>query len=97
MGESLDGALEDLFTPRFFLILAPFLFIVGRLFESLAYKLHFTWEDEKNRGIGYRVNQLFSLLKCDFSDRPTLIFMPMHISAIFSLLISFIIWTGIFG
>jgi hypothetical protein len=81
---------------KFFLVLAPILFIFGILLNNLAYNLHILWTDENHeKGNGYKFNKFCSALKCDFSVPPAIFFIPMPFLPIVSLIISFVIWIGV--
>ncbi len=81
----------------FFLVTALVLLILGVALERLSNYLHEYWQDEKNRGMGYAINYVFAMMKCDFSAPPTVFFIPFPLLSVVSLLIAFVMWAGIFG
>ena len=83
---------------KFFLVLAPVLFVFGIIFDNISYNLHTKWTKQINRkGFLYNLNKVFAFLKCDLSHRPTVFFIPLHLLSIVSIIISLIIWSGIFS
>jgi hypothetical protein len=83
-------------TTAFFLALAPLLLIGGGILMVLSGYLDARWEDEENRGWGFKLNRVAAALKCDFCATPTLFFIPMPLLSIVSLLISLVTWIGVF-
>ena len=95
---SVIGIDPDASSARFFLVLAPILLVLGIVLGNLSYRLQIKWSNEEARkGVGYKVNRLCAILKCDFSDPPTVFFIPMPLLSVVSLIISLVIWSGIFA
>lgn len=83
---------------KFFLMLAPFLLVFGIMLNNLSYNLHILWADKNHKkGNGYKFNKICAFLKCDFSEPPTIFFIPMPLLSIVSLIVSFIIWIELFA
>ena len=92
---SLIGIDPDKSGVKFFLVLAPFLFLFGIILTNISNRLHVIWQTEE-KGWGYKLNRVFSFLLCDFSAPPTVFFIPLPFLSIVSLIISLVIWAGIF-
>ena len=95
-GMDMNGGPDDL-SITFFLVFAPVSLVIGGAFWWLSGYLHFCWQDEENRSFGYKLNQILTAFKCDFSVPPTIFFIPFPLLSVVSLLIAFVMWTGIFG
>lgn len=81
----------------YFLVLSPLLLILGVVLAVLSHQLHERWHGRSEaKGLGYKINALCGLLKCDFSHPPTVFFIPMPALSIISLIASLVAWSGIF-
>jgi hypothetical protein len=95
---ALFGIDPDKSGAKFFLVVAPFLLIFGLVLNNIAYNLNILWTNENHKkGNGYRLNKICSFLKCDFSVPPAVFFIPMPLLSIVSLIVSFVIWIGLFA
>jgi hypothetical protein len=82
---------------KYFLALAPVLFILGSMLLAASFRLQQAWaDDEAARGWGFKINRLCAILKCDFSVPPTVFFIPMPLLSVVSVIIAIVIWSGIF-
>lgn len=82
---SLIGIDPDDSTAKFFMTLAPFIFVFGIILNLIAFRLAEIWNKPENRGAGYAVNRVFTFLLCDFSVPPTLFFIAMPFLSLISL------------
>jgi hypothetical protein len=93
---TLTGIDPDRSPVAFFLVLSPVLLILGGALFGLSGHLRAKWSTVTNPGPGYQFNVLCGHLKCDFSDMPTVFFIPMPLLSVVSLIIALVIWAGVF-
>jgi hypothetical protein len=94
---SIIGMDPDQSRSKFFLVLAPTLVFTGFIINIVTNHLTMLWTKEHHQtGIGYKLNRIFTFLKCDLSAPATEFYIPLPYLSLVSLLLSLLCWSGIF-